>query len=1171
MDLTSSQKLAVSLEGNSVLVSAAAGSGKTSVLSLRVIRKLTDPQNHCDADRLMILTYTKAAAAEMRERITASLREMLANDPQNKLVRRQLLLLPGAKIGTIHSACLDIIRSNFQSLDIDPQFTIAEENKLSLMKTEALDDFAEQIYERAETDTDIRELIEYFTRGRDDGALMRAIDSASEFLLKQPYPEMFVKSAGADSEDCVFGILPNDALYRTLTDSLQAIVSNYQRLTASVCRYPKLCEFYDSECSDIAVILKAVTDRDYDRAVKAASELKFKTHPRRSKDSLDWDIYSDYRKALKTRTQELIGHFLYANSELVLCDRKGEQKVISTLLSLCIEFNDILFNARKKQRLMSFGDIEKYTLDLLIDNSDGKLEKTPLAAELSLQIDEIIVDEFQDCNLTQDLIFNALSDNSKNIFMVGDVKQSIYRFRGAQPDIFIQKQKTSVPVTDEGLKDVPMRVDLSCNFRSDKKILNFVNTVFDVLMVPSRGGIDYIDGHRLTARPDAADDTYSSVCLDVIVAGADSKDARLKANKTVAEAEHVAQRIYDLVSEGTLITDTGSGTVRPLRYDDIAILMRAPKTDGAIYESALSKKGIGCINNNPSENYLDTPEVKTVLAFLQAIDNPYEDIPLVTLMYSDFFGFTANELGDIRAKNRYMLFFDAVKDYAKTNEKAQDFICTLEYLRNLSLTTDVYGIISAVYEKSGILLRLSSKPDGDIAKANLMMLLDYASKFESSRYRGLFAFINYIGKLIEKKDSIPAARLKKSGNCVGILSIHGSKGLEYPVVFVVGSANIISSVKKDDILLSSVLGAGGYTRDSVSHRDFSSLSRNVISAVESDEELNESLRLLYVALTRAKNRLYITASVDVAELEKTVNEVCISNGRPNKFDFSERPSYLKWILFTQTDTPLFGKLCAFAGVSFAGAEMSDAAELFITDVKPCEQDPSDTVPQHETVFTDKARAMSLMTRVYAFEQSTRIPAKLSVSDIKGMQSKTGAKSISFKKPRFMQNGISGTDRGNATHSFLQFCDFSAVTDKKTLADQKEYIVKNEFITAHDCSLVDDDGILGFICSDIMQSLIKSGTCRKEDRFLFTLPADEVLDTDSKEPVVIQGIIDCWFEKDGGAVIVDYKTDNVKDADTLIKRYKVQLDMYEKAIMNIHGMPTHLKYIYSFCLKKFIKV
>lgn len=1160
MNLTPMQSLARDLEGNSILVSAAAGSGKTSVLSKRVIRKLTDPENHCDANRLMILTFTNAAAAEMRERISKQLRDMVVADPKNTLARRQLLLLSGAKICTIHSACLDLIRQNFHRLNIDPQFSIAEENRLALMRTEALDEFVDGIYDR--TDDGVLQLLDYFARGRDDSALVSAVDYASNFLKNLPYPEQFIEKNRKTDPGTPFDILFGDALYSYLTQTLGSIIEGYTALAKNACDYHKLADFYIAESDDIACILKFVTARDFDGAFFAASEIKFKTHPRKPKDAENWQFFSERRKLLKERTNELIRDFLYADSKTILADREQELLVITTLLNLANEFNQTLFESRKQKRLMSFDDIEKYALELLVKNNGGSFEKTELAKELSEQLDEIIVDEYQDCNFTQNLIFTALSKDSKNIFAVGDVKQSIYRFRGAQPDIFLKKQNESISVTDSSNVDKPMRVDLSCNFRSDIKILDFVNKVFDTLMTKSRGGIDYKDSHRLTQLAPQNDDPNAKVAINVIF----SDDVRSKLPSLQAEADSVAKKIKALVLSGECITD--GGKPRPIRYDDIAILMRAPKSDGAIFEQALKANGVGCINNNPSENYLDTEEVTGVLAFLQVIDNPYNDIPLVTLMYSDFFGFSANELAKIRSNNRYSLFFDAVKAYAKTDVKTANFVKTVEYLRNLSMTTDVYGIISAVYEKSGILLRLSSVADGDSKKANLMMLLDYASKFESGRYRGLFAFINYIVKLIDRKDSIPAARLKKSDDCVSILSIHGSKGLEYPVVFLVGSAIPVNHIEREQTLLDSELGVGGYTRNKVRHVDFSSISRNLICEHQSKSELYEELRLLYVALTRAKKRLYITACAGVSSIERAVNGVRYCATEPSVIDFETSPSYFKWMLFSLKNTPFFKKLCDI--LSQPTPEVTEP-DTFEYDISFYEADTAETENsiQVKPFDIDLQKARSLIMRSYAFENSTFIPAKLSVSEIKGIKSET--KPQSFKKPRFMQKGVTGTDRGNATHEFLQFCDFSKITNTATFEKERLRLGGQEFITPHQSELVDSQGIIDFITSDIMQRLVALNTCKKEDRFIFTLPASEVTDINSNEPVVIQGIIDCWFEKEGTAVIVDYKTDRVTDESELISRYKVQLDMYEKALLKIHSIPTSAKYIYSFCLKKFIKL
>ncbi len=1173
MKLTKQQQLAVNLDGNSLLVSAAAGSGKTSVLSKRVIRKLTDENSGSDADKLVILTYTNAAAAEMRARIVSGLREILKENPDNVHIKKQLMLLPAAKICTIHSACLDILRSNFQLCEIDPQFTIAEENKLSLMRTEELEDFVEEIYDLAEQKTEIKEVISFFTRRRrDDTALINAIDVCSAFLEKQPYEQKFIDYACSVCSDKIL-----EFMFDYLEEEISDITLRYEKLIEKATQYPKLVDFYSNERDFASLISKHITDRNYDLVLSMGKELSFKNHPPKPKDeSADvWNLFKNTRNDLKARLINIFIYYIYTDRQSFEKDRQNELGLMKTLLELCSTFNKRLFEKRRKQRLVSFDDIEKYALKLLIqDISDGKIQKTVLAKELSENIDEIIVDEFQDCNYTQDLIFTALSKDCKNIFMVGDVKQSIYRFRNAQPEIFLEKQKNSVIIQDECELVLPSRIDLSCNFRSHKNVIDFVNSVFDPLMTKDCGGIDYLDGHRLVSNPNAKKTCLSEVELDFLVTETAEGEPLNKLSKTEAEAKFVADKISYLLKNGK-IYDVKKGVERPVLPSDIAILMRAPKTDSRAYEKALEKEGIAFINNNPSENCLDTAEVRSVLAYLQVIDNPYDDIPLVTLMYSDFFGFSAKQLAQIRSKNRYCLFYDAVKAYSKKDSKTSAFIEKVEYLRTLALTTDVYGIISAVYESSGIMLKVSSKKNGDSIKANLMLLLEHASNFESSRYRGLFAFINYIIRLTNKNESIPAAKLKKSGNCVNILSIHRSKGLEYPVIFLVGAGDTLRFFGNDDVQLDQELGVGCHIFDDERHIDFSSPCRSLIERKDDTQQIEEYMRLLYVALTRAVSHLYVTGSFNVSNIEKTVTSAYMADGKPEKYDVYDRPSFMKWILFSQIKNEDAKKLCAFTGVPTDLCTEQSSVKIKLCDISEMTASEPEKKPEQSSVVYDKEQIKNLINRKYQYEYDVDIPSKLSVSEIKGMkrqdEDKTSLKKSSgFKKPRFMQ-GITGADRGNATHKFLQFCDFKAIFDKESFENEKSRLLEYEFITKNDADIVDEQKILEFLANDIMKDLEKNSVCEKEQRFLFTLPANEIMDTPSSESVIVQGIIDCLYIKDGKVVIVDYKTDTVKDEKTLIDRYGVQLDMYQKAIKHTRGLDTAHKYIYSFCLGKMIEV
>ena len=1111
MKPTKHQQLAIDLEGNSLLVSAAAGSGKTSVLTQRVIKKLTDSKNPVSADSLMILTFTEAAAAEMRSRIMKGIRKLVKEQPDNSFLRRQLMLLPSARISTIHSACLNIVRTNFQLLDIDPQFTIGDENKLELMKITELDDYLEEVYANALTDSKVADVIEYFAKGKTDTSLSGAVYSTSKALSKQPYEKEFI--------DYVCNITAEqsmDSVIDHLILQTEDIISRYEKLIEDAAEFEKAVNVYSDERDFVCLVKKYLKEKNIDKVYELLDGYKFVSHPKRKGDvpTKIWNLYKDTRNEQKERVISIKDDYIYAEPCTLLNDRKAELEVIKTFLDICNTFNERLADKRKKQRMLSFDDIEKYALELLIAGfENGKPVKTALAKELSENIDEIIVDEYQDCNRIQNLIFSALSKDDTNIFMVGDIKQSIYRFRGAQPQVFLEKQLMSVPVNEYAPLTVPSRVDLSRNFRSNERILGFVNSVFKPIMTGECGGIDYSDGHSLYPNPDAPK-SKSDVEVHILVSA--NGRATNKASKMEAEAKYVADKISKLLESGKVF-DGENKTYRPVAPSDIAVLMRAPKRDGAIFEEAFINAKIPFVNNNPSENYLETAEVRSVLAYLQVINNPYEDIPLVTLMYSDFFSFAPQELAQIRANSKNALFYDAVKAYAEKDAKTASFVKTLDYLRTLSLTTDVYGLISAVYESSGILLKLSEKEKGDEMKANLMHLLDYAEGFERDRYRGLYAFINYILKLTENADSIPAARLKKTGGSVNIMSIHGSKGLEFPIVFFVCAGNDIQSKGVPDIMLDDELGVGGYIRDNQKHRNFSSFTRNLILSKDREQNQNEAMRLMYVAMTRPINSLYITGVMSENSLERAVNSVYMCSAKPKKYDVSSSPSYIKWMLYSLMKTKQAENLCTFCGVPCDLCTSDGFADVFVENVTDIEtwQQPLPEKTVKSTLTADKVK--EFVSREYKYACDTLLPSKLSVSEIKGMRraeedvEQSFKKRSFFKKPSFL-NRVSGTDRGNATHRFLQFCDFEKITDMNSLLAEKQRLVDFEFITEKEAEFVDCEKILRFLLSDTMKELGQFGKCFKEQRFLFTLPAKEITDTDSESEIIVQEYLTAFISK-----------------------------------------------------------
>lgn len=1147
MNFTSDQQKAIDLGGNSLLVSAAAGSGKTAVLTERVVQKLLS-DNPVMLDRLMILTFTNAAADEMKSRISDSLTARLLESPNDRVIRAQLSLLPSAQISTIHSACLAIIRENFEALGLDPRFSVGDEARLALQKSDTLYEFVEDLYEKADTDPDAKAVIEVLSRGRDDGILFDMLDSGSRFLEKLPFCEQFIN-------DTLTMDFRADAL-EILKKELAPVIDGYTNLISIA--HPVAAEFIGIEFDRILAVYNFIKKGDFDSAADASALVEFKNYLRYSKklggDPDEWKQHSALRAELKKQYQSITGRFLYAKSAQINADRQTETGFLKSFFNLCLRLNDILLQKRRSDRVVSFDDIEKYTLSLLVESFDGNtLVKTDLARSLSARYDEIIVDEYQDCNDTQDLIFRALSRDEKNIFTVGDVKQSIYRFRGAQPKLFLKKQDEFVTADKNPLVS-PSKINLSCNFRSHPTVLSFVNRVFSMLMTKERA-IDYSDGHGLV--PSHLFDKSDASGVDVTMIVTNDSQKLVRASRIEVEARYVAGRIKQIVGN-EIIYDAKKKCERLVEPRDVAILLYAPKSCGLLFERALLKEGLECQNNNPSEKYLEAPEVRSAVAFLQAIDNPYDDIPLISAMYSDCFGFDADELGTIRADNKGVPFYDAVKTHAKTDKKCADFVNMLSQLRALSLTCTVYDLICAMYEKSGMLLIAKDEKQ----RANLMLLSELAAAYEADSYRGLFAFINYLLKLSDLSDKLPSASLKGTDNCVNLLSIHHSKGLEYPVVFVADCGADLKHALRDEIVFDSDYGVGCNVRDSAAHREFSGIMRNIIGYRQSIAEICEDIRLLYVAMTRAQSRLYITGCMGAKEAEDMITD-CIRDGENEIY---KKPSYLKWIAASIINTKNAAPLYNLTDITASGSDECEAKVnvVFVDEVldtEPVGDDEKKSVP---TISKEKVKELISRTPDY----NTEVPAKLSVSEIKGIKSGDGLPAADFKKPRFLQGGVTGADRGSATHKFLQFCDFESIFDKESFEKEKDRLVEYHFITKTEASLTDGEKIIEFLTSDIMKSLLKSASYYKEKRFMFTLPANE-LGIEGNDQIIIQGVLDCYFITDGGAVIVDYKTDRVTNERELIDRYRVQLDMYEKALFVTDGITTHKKYIYSFALSRFI--
>ena len=1148
MVFTQSQRQAIDYQGGSILVSAGAGSGKTAVLVNRVIRKITDSNNPVDIDRLLILTYTKAAAQKMRQKIAAALYEKLNNEPENPVILRQVSLLENVKIGTIHSACLEFIRQNFEALGIDPMFNVADPQDIEAIKQAELELFLDELYEKACSAQNIAEFLDYFAGGRDDKSLMDAVIYGSDFLSGQPFYKDFIsRTLSRMQSGDIFERFSDDLLYNYLNEELADIQNGYTKLIERANQNGVLAlgDFYAQEKDKLENLTVALQNRDFNLLVDIMQSFKFSNHPAKGKGALKGvpaelcDFLKTQRELLKAKVLQLRGSILNKDEAGQISDFNRQAGFLKTYFEVTGDFFERFSARRSRERLVSFEDIERLALKLLIKNYDYEkdtIEKTDAAKALSEQFDEIMVDEFQDTNKVQDLIFRALSKSEQNIFMVGDIKQSIYRFRRAMPEIFIQKSTAAK-------KGKLYSVNLSDNFRSDGAVISFINSLFEKLMTSSFGEVEYDQSQKMIAANNA-NSKDDAVLFELVAYDDSNEDDENAPTKIEAEAKYVALRIKQMVDSGQMIYDTAAGRMRRLEYGDFAILTRNAKGVAEHFEKELKALNIGVVNNNPSEKYLDTAEVKSVLAYLESINNPYDDLSLITLMHSRFFGFDAKSLAKIRIAAGKSPFYDGVKALSQTDKKCREFVKQLDNMRTYSLTMSVYEIISRIYEQSGILISLSALPDGALMCANLELLADLARDFESEAYRGLFSFIQYINELIKKDAIIPGAKLNHGKSQVQILSIHKSKGLEFEVCFVV---NANKSIRFDDngpVILHTDYGASAQIRDYEKYEVYDPINRSIMIALDRQKTLSEELRILYVALTRAKSKLIITAAAGQKEQEVLLNAEGLA--------YNKSPSFARWIAASGVIKPA---LCSFKGISQTALD--------------------ERLKQSHTIDFEKAK--KLLDYVYPYNAVIGVPAKLSVSEIKGMREsepdsdKLFEKQPQFKKPRFLDNRISsGREAGDALHKFLQFANFEKLETLEGIKDELVRLVKDSFLLSKQAELVDTAAVLKFAQSDIFKRLIASGNYQKEKRFLFNIAADKLFKGAENENILVQGVLDCFFLEKDGAVILDYKTDHLKSESEFIDRYALQLKLYKQALGQ-QNIKVKQLYIYSFYLGKTLAV
>ena len=1177
---TPQQLNAIYATDGSVLVSAAAGSGKTAVLVERVINLVTRSENPIDVDRLLIVTFTRAAAAEMRQRISLALNSLLENDPYNPNLLKQKQLLYTASISTIDSFCSEIVREYFHALGVSRDFRIADEGELDVLRKTALDNTFNTFY--SSDSDDFIALLDAFSSKGGDVKLRETVLKIATFLSTQPFPENWLEnmlsSYGENSvAESIWGKIIIEYAKSTVHHAINLTQNSLKILENDA----KLQNSFSPKIEDDLVFLDKLLKKLYSNSWNDICSAAFSfsagrlTPPKGYKDNPIKIAVANNRDEVKDAIKSV--QLYFANSEEeVLSEMKELQGLVSTLFDLVRKYIKEFDAQKSKKNVLSFSDIELLTVKLLAEPLDDGYRKTSAADEISNRYDAVIVDEFQDVNDVQDLIFKCVSREENNIFVVGDVKQSIYGFRQAKPQIFIDR-KNSYKKFDEENPAYPATIILDKNFRSRKEVCDTVNFIFRNLMTKQSAQMDYTEDEMLNAGASYPESTDCDFEISLI-----EKSAFEDYDYAEIEARHIANKIHSMMKSGFLVKD--GDIQRKATYGDFAVILRSTKNTAQTYVKTLIDCGIPAFSEN-KENSFEAKEIKVILNLLRVIDNPALDIPLLSVMCSPIFGFTPDELSQIRADERYSNLYAAVKKYSSKSEKAREFLAKLEQLKNYSYTCSVDDLIGKIYDTTAIGAITTAVKGGEAPMRNLDLLRIYARSFESNGYKTLSDFISYIDKLMENGTQLPAASSDSDSlNGVRVLSIHASKGLEYPVCFLADTAKQFNKTDlRSDVLIDSVAGLGIKKREGICR--YNTLPRLAVEIEISQNEIAEELRVLYVALTRAKEKLIAVCSKKNSEkyLSNLYSKIVFGN-IIEPYSVVRCSSISDWLL-----------LCALVHSSLNDLRMKinpSAEPILHKDTSPWHFElidkeelifgnTIDTFDESEKVFEN---IQNTDTYDYAQLLKTNLSFKYKNADIMNLPQKVSASQISHNesdyfekvlmKPSFLnKETAAAVDRGTAHHKFLQYCDF--LNAKASLDNEVERLKNLGLLTDKQTELIDKAKIKNLLNSELVQRIINSPLVFREEQFSAKLNPSQVFDeyenVDTDAEIIVQGAVDVAFEENGKLVIVDYKTDRVKDISKLAILYKKQLELYRLAMEQSTEMTVSECIICSVHLGEYIKI
>lgn len=1224
---TKEQRQVIDLRDRNILVSAAAGSGKTAVLVERIISRITDEKNPVDVDKLLVVTYTEAAAAEMKERIAAAIEKKLEEFPGNLNLEQQASLIHSAMITTVHKFCLSVIRDHFHVIGIDPSFRVGEEGELRLLKQDVLDEMLEEHY--AKDEEEFREFVEKYGTGRTDKKIEELILQLYEYSRSYPDPRQWLISCAEDYE-IDREHLEDSRMVHTVEERVRQHLGDLYglvRQAMEICQLPAGPYMYAEALESDEKELKKLEKADsYEKMSEVLLNFNWKKLSGKKDETVDAELRKSVqavRKQLKALIDGIQKSYFYATADEWVEDMRDSAQAMRTLTGLVQEFTERFDEKKRRRNMIDFSDMEQFALAILTRNTEGKLMPSAVAEEYQERFAEVMVDEYQDSNLVQETILTSVSGMSKgrnNMFMVGDVKQSIYRFRLSRPELFMEKYDT-YSVESSSCQ----RIDLHKNFRSRKEVLDSTNYLFEKLMFREFGGIEYDENAALYAGaefPPVPEDTDFTDKTEVLIF--DQQDMKARDAKE-AEARMIARRIRELMGSGC-IYDKDSDSFRKIRYKDIVILTRSIQGWAEVFSAVLAEEGIPAYSVS-REGYFETYEISVLLDYLRILDNARQDLPLTAVLTSPFVGLDAEELAQIRLAYPNLPFYEAVwlcceeKEAEAENssgeiseavrEKLAEFMRQVRHFRSILSYTPIHDLLARILEETGYRTFIAAMPGGEQRIANVEMLIEKACAFEGTSYKGLFNFVRYIEQL--KKYNVDygeAGIMDEQADTVRLMSIHKSKGLEFPIVFVAGMGKSFNMQdQRGSIVIHPDWGIGIDAVDLEQRTKNPTFLKRMIQERTKLENLSEELRVLYVAMTRAKEKMILTGTAKLGEEEllavEMMEDVIKREGKQNRWKADEKDTLalyqmegaktcFNWILpalmreWEQAEKWIQVRLVTREELSY-GAATAGQAEILAREVLEHWDTEKSYMPEWKELLSEQ------MNYTYPYLREEQMKLKFTVSELKKriytgeqlpeMQEDRGEEMYQEEEivplvPEFLQDqkeGLTGASRGTSYHKLMELLDFTREYTKATLEKAVKDFEKQKKVTSEMAASIRISDILLFLESGSgkrMSEAAVKGKLWREQPFVLGVDADQIYPgfsgesgSQKKEVILVQGIIDAYFEEEDGIVVLDYKTDRVKSAEQLKERYHAQLEYYAQALEGLLGKPVKEKIIYSFTLRE----